>query len=315
MGRTVVITGAFSYTGKYTTRLLLQRAFRVCTLTGHPRSGDTSVGAPELSGNNGIGVSPYNFEHPEELKASLSGASTLINTYWVRFTRGRTTFETAVRNSRTLIQAARDAGVRRIVHVSIANPALESPLAYYRGKALVEQAVRESGLSYCIVRPTVIFGREDILINNIAWFVRHLPFFGIPGDGKYAIRPIYVEDMARLLADAVDGRDNSEINAVGPETFSFEELVRVIARAIGSPVRLLHVPTPLAYASTTVMGWLLRDVVLTWEEYKGLMDNLLAPKGPATGQTKLSQWISENPDNVGRHYASEVKRHYSKSNG
>lgn len=313
MSHTVVITGAFSYTGKYATRLLRQRGMSVRTLTGHPPTSRLPSEQHSAGANtDAVEILPYSFDRPKELAASLLGASTLINTYWVRFPRGQVTFETAVHNSRILIQAAREAGVRRIVHVSIANASLDSPLGYYRGKALVEQAVRDSGLSYCIVRPTVIFGVEDILINNIAWFVRNFPVFGIPGDGKYSIRPIYVEDMARLLANAVEQKDNSEINAIGPETFPFEKLVRVIARALDRRVRLAHVPMPLAYASTALMGWFLRDVVLTWEEYRGLMDNLLAPQSPPTGQKQLTQWLAENADQVGRHYASEVARHYSK---
>jgi len=176
----------------------------------------------------------------------------------------------------------------------------------------VEQAVIESGLAYTILRPTVIIGAEDILINNIAWFVRRFPVFGIPGDGQYGIRPIYVEDMARLLADAVGQRGNSVVNAVGPETFRFEELVRLIARQIGRPVRTVHVPMTVAYLSTVLTGWLVGDVVLTREEYRGLMDNLLAPEGPAAGETRLSEWLRENEATVGRAYASEVSRHYAK---
>jgi uncharacterized protein YbjT (DUF2867 family) len=275
MSDTVVITGAFSYTGKYTTRLLLERGFDVRTLTGHP---------PKTEVPRGVTVFPYTFDRPTELERGLAGASTLINTYWVRFPRRQMTFETAIQNSRTLIHAARSAGLKRIVHVSIANPSLDSPLGYYKGKALVEQAGRESGLSYSILRPTVIFGKEDVLINNIAWFIRKLPIFGIPGDGKYGVRPIYVEDMAKLLADAVHSQDNTVINAVGSETFSFEELVQLIARSINRPARLLHLPASVAYASTELMGWLLRDVVLTWEEYKGLMCNLLAPDAPPPGK-------------------------------
>jgi len=260
-----------------------------------------------------VAIFPYNFDRPEELRRSLEGASALINTYWVRFPHGRMTFETAVRNSRMLIEAARDAGVRRIVHVSIANPLLDSPLGYYKGKAQVEQAVRDSGLSYAIVRPTVIFGTEDILINNIAWFVRHSPVFGIPGDGRYGIRPIYVEDMARLLANSVEQPGNTVCDAVGPESFRFEQLVRLVARQVGRPVRLVRMPTSLAYCATLLTGWLVRDVVLTWEEYKGLMGGLLDSDGPAMGETRLSQWLEENADRVGRRYASEVARHYLKS--
>jgi uncharacterized protein YbjT (DUF2867 family) len=211
-----------------------------------------------------------------------------------------------------LIAAAQGAGVRRIVQVSIANPALDSPLAYYRGKAQVEQAVTESGMSYAMLRPTVIFGAEDILINNIAWFVRRFPVFAIPGDGRYGVRPIYVEDMARLMADAA-GRERSEIiNAVGPESFGFEELVRLIARSVGRRARVAHVPMGIAYVATRVTGWAVGDVVLTWEEYRGLVMNLLAVEGPAAGETKLSEWLMRNGERVGRTYASEVERHFSK---
>jgi uncharacterized protein YbjT (DUF2867 family) len=309
MNATAVITGAFSYTGKYATRLLLDRGYKVRTLTNHPPT--TNYTERTNPFGDRVSVLPYNFERPDELRRSLEGASVLINTYWIRFPRGESNFESAVRNTRVLIQAAKDAGIQRIVHVSIANPSRESPLGYYRGKAEVEQGVIASGLSYAILRPTVIFGTEDILINNIAWFVRHFPGFGIPGDGRYAIRPIYVEDMARLLADAAERQGNSVIDAVGPETFSFEELVRLIASSVGRKVRIVHLPTTLAYVSTLLTGWMVGDVVLTWEEYLGLMSNLLAPGGPSAGQTRLSQWLAENAECVGGEYASEVARHYA----
>jgi uncharacterized protein YbjT (DUF2867 family) len=301
----VAITGALSYTGKHATRLLLSRGYRIRTLTYHPNR--------ENPFGDDVRVFPYNFDHPDQLTETLRGASTLINTYWVRFPRGASTFEAAVQNTRTLINAAKNAGVGRIVHVSIANPSLQSALGYYKGKAQLEQAVFDSGLSYSILRPTVIFGLEDILINNIAWFVRRFPVFGIPGDGNYRIRPIYVEDMARLIADAVDQQGNTVLDAVGPETFSFEELVQLIAAQVGRSVRLVHLPMPLAYLSTLVTGWFVGDVVLTWEEYKGLMANLLAPDGPASGQTRLSQWLASNREHVGSQYASEVARHFSPS--
>jgi uncharacterized protein YbjT (DUF2867 family) len=301
----VVITGAFSYTGKYTTRLLLDRGYKVRTLTFHPDR-DNPFG-------DQVQAFPYNFDQPAKLTEALRGASTLINTYWVRFPHRRSNFETAVQNSRTLIGAARDAGVKRIVHVSIANPSLSSGLGYYRGKAEVEQAVIDSGLSYAILRPTVIFGCEDILINNIAWFVRRFPVFAIPGDGRYGVRPIYVEDMAQLIADSVGRKGNSVVNAVGPETFTFDDLVQLIAERVDRRVRLVHVPARLAYAATLLIGLWVRDVILTWQEYQGLTGNLLAPDGPAAGELRLSQWLAEHHQQVGRKYASEVARHFAGS--
>jgi NADH dehydrogenase len=242
--KTVVITGAFSYTGKYATRILLDRGYRIRTLTYHPERANPF--------GDKVQVFPYNFDNPERLTGDLQGASTLVNTYWVRFPRGKSTFESAVQNTRTLLRAARNAGVRRIVHVSIANPSLESPLGYYKGKAQLEQAVVESGLAHTILRPTVIFGLEDILINNIAWFVRHFPVFAIPGDGRYRIRPIFVEDIARLIADAAEREENAVLGAVGPETYTFEDLVGLIAGQLQRRIQLVHVPMPLAYIATRV---------------------------------------------------------------
>lgn len=301
---TIVVTGAFSYTGKYTARILLDRGHTIRTLTHH-------TSRPNPFGDR-MQVFAYEFDRPERLSESLRGASALINTYWVRFAHRGATFESAVQNTRTLIDAAKNAGIRRIVHVSIANPSLDLPLAYYKGKAQLEEAVKGSGLSYAIVRPTVIFGAEDILINNIAWFVRHFPVFGIPGDGRYGIRPIYVEDMAQLLAYAAENETNEVIDAVGPETFAFGDLVKLIAKETRASVRLVHLPAPLAYASTRVIGWFTGDVILTWEEYKGLMANLLVTQGPPTGKTRLSEWLTANRDRVGQHYSSEVARHFSK---
>jgi uncharacterized protein YbjT (DUF2867 family) len=305
MPDTIVVTGAFSYSGKYVARLLLARGYKVRTLTSH-RTRD-----PDLARE--VEAHPYNFDQPDKLVASMQGARTLINTYWVRFPHGDATFERAIRNTRTLIGAATRAGVQRIVHVSIANSSLDSPLGYYRGKAQLEQAVIASGISYTMVRPTVIFGTEDILINNIAWFVRSFPVFAIPGTGRYRIRPIYVEDMATLLARSTESAENEILNAVGPETFTFEELIRQIGSAVGKSPRLLHVPARVAYAATRIMGWFVGDVILTWEEYRGLMDGRLAPDGPATGETKLTEWLVKYGSVVGRKYSSEVARHYKTS--
>src|SRR5437868_15338083 len=231
-GEAVALIGAFSYTGKYATRILLSRGYKIRTLTYHPER--------ENPFSEKVQVFPYNFDNPERLRETFRGASTLINTYWVRFPRGKSTFESAVQNTCTLIAAAKKGGIKRIVHVSIANPWLESPLGYYKGKAQLEQVVMESGLAYTILRPTVIFGLEDILINNIAWFVRHFPVFGIPGDGRYRIRPIFVEDLARLLADAPEQEGNAVRDAVGPETYTFEELVSQIAAQLQCRIHLVH---------------------------------------------------------------------------
>jgi NADH dehydrogenase len=297
-----VVTGAFGYTGKYITRRLLAQGKQVKTLTGHPHR-------PNPFGAQ-VSVAPFNFDHPAELVKSLVGATTLYNTYWVRFTYGDMSFGQAVANTQTLIKAAEDAGVRRLVHVSITNPSKDSSLPYFKGKGILEEFIAHSQLSYAIIRPTVIFGLEDILINNIAWLLRRFPVFAIPGDGSYRLQPIYVEDMAELAVAAGARTTNEVIDAVGPDIFTFKELVELLKCAVGSRARLLTVPPRVALWCARAISVLVRDEVLTLEEVDGLMANLLISSQPPTGKTRLSAWLAANAEYVGARYASEVGRHY-----
>jgi NADH dehydrogenase len=299
---TAAVTGASGFTGRYITARLLARGHRVLSLTGHPSR-------PHPFGGQ-VQSAAYDFVRPERLVERLRGVSTLYNTYWVRFSRGAVTFETAVKNTRILLRAAKEAGVKRVVHVSITNPSEDSPLPYFRGKAMLERDVRESGISWAILRPAVIFGREDILINNIAWFLRHLPVFGLPGDGQYRLRPIFVEDMADLAVEYGMRSENATLDAVGPDLLTFEELARLIARCIGSKARIMRMPPWLALWSTRVVGAFTGDVVLTRDEMDGLLANLLHSKGPPTGKTRLEDWLRASREHVGAKYASEVARHY-----
>ena len=299
-----VVTGAFGYTGRYITERLLSQGRTVRTLTGHPERANPF--------GDRVSVAPFDFEDPARLAEHLMGATTLYNTYWIRFPRADVTFERAVANTETLLAAAAQAGVERIVHVSITNPSEESPFPYFRGKARLERVLRGSALSHAIVRPTVIFGREDILINNIAWILRRFPVFGVPGSGAYRVRPIAVEDMADLCVQAGARRENEVIDAVGPETFPFDELVRLIARTIGRRARIVHVPPTIALGASRLIGYVTRDVVATKDELEGLMANLVVTDGPETGHRRLSDWLTENAAQVGTTYHSEVSRHYDK---
>jgi NADH dehydrogenase len=297
-----VVTGAFGYTGKYITQRLLDAGRRVRTITGHPQRANAF--------GNQVEIAPMNFSDRAGLVRSLRGASVLYNTYWVRFNHGRATFDEAVTNSRVLIQAAREAGVRKIVHLSIANPSLDSRLPYYSGKALVEKAILNSGLSYVILRPTVIFGLEDILINNIAWFARRFPIFAIPSTGRYQLQPIFAEDLAELATNSARQENSLVFDAVGPEIFTFEDLVRRIALAIGATPRFIHVSPRAALQMLRFVGPIVGDVILTHEEIEGLMADLLVSKQPATGQTQFSAWLAQNATLIGKRYTSELQRHY-----
>ncbi len=297
-----IVTGAFGYIGKYITQRLLKMGERIKTLTGYPnrpnRLGDQVVAAP------------FNFDKPAELTRSMEGASILYNTYWVRFPFGQMTFQKAIQNTLTLIKAAKDAGVGRIVHVSITNPSEESSLPYFQGKAVLEKSIIESGLSYAIIRPSVVFGDEDILINNIAWFLRKFPVFVIPDLGQYKLQPVYIDDMAEIAVQAGHQSTNIIIDAVGPEIYSYEDLVRLVREIIGSKTCVIYAPASLTFFCSKVLGLLVNDVVLTLEEIDGLMAGLLVSNAPPTGKTRLSDWIKQNADTIGTRYSSEMDRHY-----
>jgi NADH dehydrogenase len=297
-----VITGAYGFTGKYIARRLLANGERVVTLTGNPTR-------PNEFGNR-VEARPLRFEDPGELESSLRGATVLYNSYWIRFDYGAQTFARAVENTRVLIAAAKRAGVRRIVHISITNPTADSPLPYFRGKALLEDAIRTSGLEYAILRPAVIFGPEDILINNVAYFLRKFPLFAVPGDGRYELQPIFVDDLARLAVDAAAAPHSFLADAVGPERFRFNELVAAVAGSVGSRAKIIHAPVPLVLPALRLLGLLLGDVILTRDEVSGLLANLLVSADPPAGTTRLSDWLLENAQTVGARYSSEVQRHY-----
>jgi NADH dehydrogenase len=300
------VTGASGYSGRYITRLLLDQGDSVLTLTGH-------LDRPQPFGDQ-INVAPFNFDNPEELTRSLEGVRVLINTYWVRFSYGRTTHQQAVENTKILFNAAKRAGVQRIVHVSIANPAQGVGLPYYQGKLALEQALMATGVAYAILRPAVLFGgatpAEDVLINNIAWLLRRFPAFAIPGDGQYGIQPIHVEDMARLAVEASKAQDNQIMDAVGPEKFTFEELVQLVAQAVGSRAVIFKAPPALALAVSQAISLFVGDVMLTQDEVAGLLADLLVSADPPTGTIKLSAWLAENAHLMGARYASEVGRHF-----
>jgi uncharacterized protein YbjT (DUF2867 family) len=297
-----VVTGAFGYTGRFITRRLLEAGREVRTLTGHPNRADPFGGK--------VTVAPFSFDDPAALVASLRGAEVLSNTSWVRFPYRGANFDQAVRNTTALLRAAEEAGVRRVVHISITNPSRASDLPYFRGKALAEDAVMASAMSHAIIRPTVLFGEGDVLINNIAWLARRLPLFAVPGTGAYHVQPVFVGDVADLAVATGARHDDCVVDAAGPETYSFEELVRLVARAVGRRPRIIHLPPTLVLALVKIIDRAVGDIVLTADELRGLMAGLVASRQTPTGTTRLSDWLRQHADEVGRAYASELARHY-----
>ena len=303
--RTHTVTGATGYTGRYITKLLLEQGHRVQSITGHPGRANPFEDQVKLF--------PFNFDQPDRLRETLQGTDTLFNTYWIRVNHGGRTHEQCVEQTRAMFEAARDAGVRRIVHISITNPDPKSDLPYFRGKGQLEDTLRElDSVSHAILRPTVLYSLEDVLLNNIAWTLRKFPIVPLPGTGEYGIQPVFVEDLARMAVEASRTDENVEMDAVGPEIFTYAEMVRMVRKRTGARCLITPAPRWLTFLAGRALGLMTGDIVLTRDEIKGLSRGLLVSgqHEPAPAPTRLSEWLVENGGELGKRYASEVKRHY-----
>jgi len=297
-----VVTGSFGYIGKYITRELLARGHQVKTMTTHPDK-------PNPFGEK-VKASTYNFENPDKLTQYLKGCETLFNTYWVRFNYRQWSFDTALKNTKILFNCAKEAGVRKIVQISVTNPSEMDPLPYYKGKALQEKALRELGIGTTIVRPTLVFGKEDILVNNIAWTIRKFPVVPIFGSGNYKVQPVFVEDLATIAVDASMSKGFQIMDAIGPETFTYQEFLKLIARELNRKIAFVHTSPSVGLFLGQLLSLFLKDVVLTKDELRGLMENKLTSNHDPNGQTRFSDWLRANKHSLGTEYTSELKRHF-----
>lgn len=295
-----LVTGAFGNTGQAITSLLHSQGRRVRTLTGHP---PTDAGAVE--------VRPFTFDDPDALADAFRGVRTFFNTYWMR-TGDESGYETAVARCTALIDAATRAGVERIVHLSVAHPSLDSPYPYFRAKARVEQVLRECAVPSAVVRPALIFGGESALLHNLAWLMRRLPVFGVAAGGDYRVRPVHVDDVARLCVDGATAAEPTTVDAVGPERPTFRELLVDVRDSIGARTRLVGMPPWMVVPSARLLGVLLRDELLTRDELLSTIDGLADTDGPATGTISLAAWIDEHAATLGRSRV-QVKARPSKS--
>ena len=296
----ITVTGALGYSGRWIAQELIDAGHHVKTITN-------SLHKPNPFGNQ-IVIEPFNFNQPEKLTDSLKGSDVLVNTYWVRFNHNQFNHSEAVENTKILFDCAKKAGVKRIIHVSITNPSLDSELEYFKGKAELELYLSQLGIPHSIIRPAVLFGHGDILINNIAWMVRHLPIMGVFGKGDYKMQPIHVEDFAKCITTECSEEGNRTINAIGQESYTYKELVYKMMDIFNTKKPVLNTPPIIGYWLGKIVSSWKNDVTITQEEIKGLMDNLLYVDDKPIGTIRLSEWMKENKETLGVNYASELER-------
>ncbi len=293
-----VVTGAFSFLGAAVARELRARGWTVSTLTNR---------RPPAGVDPCLRVEPLRFE-PAHLERVLDRADLLVNTYWVRLPAHGATFDQAVARSTLLVEAAVRARVRRLVHVSVSNAAAGRTLGYYDGKARVDEVVRRSGLGHAIVRPTLVVGPGDVLTSNIAWLLRRLPLFLLPGAGRCRLQPVTLDDAARVVAGAAAAGADLDLDAAGPEILSFAEYVALVARAVGRRPWLAPAPRGLTLAALRLLSALLHDDLLTREELLGLEQELLVSRAPPTGASSVSAWLLAHGAGLGHRYVNDRRR-------
>ncbi|HKZ43719.1 MAG TPA: NAD-dependent epimerase/dehydratase family protein [Anaerolineales bacterium] len=297
-----IVTGSFGYIGKYITRRLLATGRQVRTITTHPNK-------PNPFGSQ-VQAFPYEFNRPSELLRSFDGVDTLYNTYWIRFPHDDQTFESALANTRVLFECARKAGVSKIVQISVTHASPRSDLPYYQGKGIQEKMLTDLDIPHVIVRPTLVFGQEDILVNNIAWLIRKFPIFPVFGDGNYRVQPVYVEDLAQIAVNLADAPSGTVVDAIGPEIHSFKDFLELIADTLSRRTRLIHVPASIGILMGKIIGPFVGDNILTKNELRGLMEEYLVSRNTPNGETRFSEWLQINRDTVGTVYTSEIGRHF-----
>lgn len=297
------VTGVFSYSGRFIAEALLARGWEVVAL-GRSRPSPADGLAERVS------FHPLLLDDEESLVSGLAGCEVLFNTYWVRFEHAGMTFAQAIERSRRLFRGAAGAGVHRIVHLSVSNASADSPFPYFRGKAAVEAVLRGGDRPYAILRPTLIFGgRQEVLVNNIAWLLRRLLLFLLPDGGRCRLQPVSVFDLARIAAELGESEGNLILDLAGPETFTFADFVAQIKDAVGGHARLVAAPSGLVSASAALAGLLLRDRLLTRDELGALTTDLLTCTTPTT-EGRFTDWLKENASWLGSDYANELRRNW-----
>lgn len=301
-----LVTGAFGNAGSAIAAVLAAGGRQVRTLTGHPPA--AKIDGRSTTGTADVEVRPFTWDDPAELTRSFEGVSTFYNTYWMRQGDGHGSYDLAVERCLALISAAEAAGVERIVHISVAHPSATSPYPYFRGKARVEDRLSSGSVPSAVVRPTLIFGGDSVLLNNLAWILRRVPVFAVPGTGRYRVRPVHVDDIARICVEAGQRTVSEVIDAVGPDRPTYAEMVRHVRDAVGGRAVILGAPTPVVLAGGRVLGAVLRDDVINRDELVSTVEGLADTDGPSTGTISYRRWLADHAAELGQTYINERRR-------
>lgn len=248
----VLVAGGTGFLGAAFVRLLHDRGHRVTVLSRSPES------VPERFPDRRVDGRAGDITRPGTLRPALEGADVAIQS--VQFpgfpvedpARGRTFMDVDARGTENVAEAAVAAGVRRLLYLSGVGADPSSARAWYRAKGLAEAAVHATGLERVIVRPSWVYGPEDRSLNLFADLVRRVPLcFPQLGDGRQRLNPVFIDDVAGVVADAVERPDLREetLEIGGPVTYTMDGIVRIVMDTLGRRKPIVHVPLSLARAA------------------------------------------------------------------
>ena len=236
----VLVTGGTGFVGTHLVNTLLRRGHAVATLARTPERAHNRY-------NRGVEVVGGDVLEPGSLIRAAAGREAIVHLVGIIFETRRQSFDAMHRQAvENVIAAAKPAGVRRLLYMSAMGAAADAPSAYSRSKAAGESAVRQSGLDWTIIRPSLIFGPGDGFFSGLAPIVRGNPgFIPVIGSGQTRFMPVSVYDVARVFADSLDRPETigRTYEVGGPQTFTLNELYREIALAVGKPRKpMIHFP-------------------------------------------------------------------------
>jgi NADH dehydrogenase len=245
-GRSVAVAGGTGFVGGAIARELRRRGHRVVVLSHRGEAGRGSL-------PDDVELRTADVADASSLARALAGLDAVVIALAFRNSpmesprRGQTFELVDARGTERLVTAARDAGVQRVIYLSGAGAAPDARRHWFRAKWRAEEAVRKSGLTWTIVRPTWIFGPGDVSLNRFLGFARSLPFVPLTNAGRQRLAPVFVDDAARLAADSVTApaAENQVFELGGPEAISMREIIARALRVARIDRPILPGPAPL----------------------------------------------------------------------
>ncbi len=281
----VTVFGGSGFLGRHVVRALLKRGWRVRAAVRRP---DLAGYLQPLGMVGWVQPIQANLRYRWSVDRAVENVDAVVNLTAIMTPSGRQSLEAVnVFGARAVAEAARGAGLDRVVHVSALGADPEAPSAYGRSKAAGEAGVFETLPDSVVMRPSVMFGPEDHFFNRFAGMAQMSPALPLVGGGKTLFQPVFAGDVASAIADAVEGkaRPGTVYELGGPEVHSFRDCMEIMLEVIGRKRMLVPLPWPVARAMASVLQFV-PGKPLTPDQVRQLrVDNVVSEAAVAEGRT------------------------------